>query len=45
MLGGEENVRKLIEEKSPILNKVREGFGGRIKWMLSGSAPINAKVI
>lgn len=44
-LGGEENTRKLIEEKSPILNKVREGFGGRIKWMLSGSAPINTKVI
>ena len=44
-LGGEENTRKLIEANSPILNKVREGFGGRVKWMLSGSAPINTKVI
>jgi long-subunit acyl-CoA synthetase (AMP-forming) len=35
----------LIEEKSPVINKIREGFGGRIKWMLSGSAPIGTKVI
>jgi long-subunit acyl-CoA synthetase (AMP-forming) len=44
-LGGEENTRKLIAENSPIIHKIREGFGGRIKWMLSGSAPINPKVI
>jgi long-subunit acyl-CoA synthetase (AMP-forming) len=44
-LGGEDNTRKLIEEDSPIIKKIREGFGGRIKWMLTGSAPINPKVI
>lgn len=43
--GGEEGVRKLIEEKSPILDKIRQGFGGRLKWMLTGSAPINTKVM
>lgn len=44
-LGGEENTRKLIQEDSPKLKAIREGFGGRIKWMLSGSAPINPRVI
>lgn len=38
-------MRKLIEEKSPILDKIRQGFGGRLKWMLTGSAPINTKVM
>ena len=44
-LGGEQNVRKLIAENSPVFNKIREGFGGRIKWMLTASAPIGTKVI
>lgn len=44
-LGGEEPTRKLISENSPVLDKIREGFGGKIKWMLTGSAPINPKVI
>ena len=32
---------KLIEADSPILAKVREGFGGRLKFILTGSAPMS----
>lgn len=42
--GGEEAVRKLIQEDSPILKKIREGFGGKLKFMMTGSAPINPKI-
>ena len=38
----EEEKRELIEQA--VYNEVREGYGGKIRIMASGSAPITAQV-